>query len=307
VRQKGYSLLGGQLLALLIDAARGERAVRETLLYSQDPPNIGMRNAMRRVKDWFKWVVVSALPLLLGACAGLPRDASLPVNDPNEDMNRRIMAVNQAFLEPAAELVDAVVPDRVHDRVRDFNSNLKEPRIFVNNVLQGRFEAATRTTGRFVVNSLIGVGGLVDIAGREGLQQQSGDFGQTLFVWGVPAGPYVVRPYAGPSTVRDAVGSVVDMFGDPVGWAIGSRVPLSIATSGLQAVEQLGQLKQAKDASIDFYSFVRSGYYQTRRAQLREAIGLSSVVDSPALDDPEAPKAPADSGANSQSPVAPRR
>ena len=77
------------------------------------------------------------------------------------------------------------------------------------------------------------------------------------------------------------------MVADPVGWAIGSQVALSVGTSLLEATERLGQLKQAEDASIDLYSFVRSAYYQTRRAELREAVGLRSAIDSPALDDPD--------------------
>jgi phospholipid-binding lipoprotein MlaA len=177
---------------------------------------------------------------------------------------------------------------------------LKEPRIFVNNLLQGRFDAAHTAAGRFLANSVLGVGGLFDIASRAGLEQKSGDFGQTLFVWGVAEGPYVMRPYLGPSTLRDAVGSAVDMVADPVGWAIGSQVALSVGTSLLEAAEKLGQLKQAEDASIDFYSFVRSAYYQTRRAELREAIGLPSVIDSPALDDPDGPEPASRANAQSQ-------
>jgi len=229
-----------------------------------------------------------AVPLLFAACASVPRDASLPIEDPYEGTNRPIMKANQEILRPAAVVVDAAIPGPVHERLRDFNSNLKEPRIFVNNVLQGRVEAAAHTSARFVMNSVFGVAGLWDIASREGLQQESGDFGQTLFVWGVPAGPYVVRPWLGPATTRDAAGAVVDMFTDPVGYAIGSRVWLSVGQSGLDAAEKLGQLKQAEDASIDFYSFVRSAYYQQRRAELRQAIGQENVVDSPALDDPDA-------------------
>jgi phospholipid-binding lipoprotein MlaA len=105
-----------------------------------------------------------------------------------------------------------------------------------------------------------------------------------------------VRPYLGPSTLRDAVGSTVDMVANPVGWLIGTQIALAttqvavtVGTTSLDAVDRLGQLKQAEDASIDFYSFIRSAYYQTRRAELREALGLPSVVESPAtseLDDP---------------------
>ncbi len=248
---------------------------------------------MRRAQSWVRRAVALAIPLLFAACASVPRDASLPLTDPNEEMNRHIMKANQEILRPAAVVVDAAIPGPVHDRLRDFNSNLKEPRIFVNDVLQGRVEAAAHTTARFAMNSVFGLAGLWDIATREGLPQESGDFGQTLFVWGVPAGPYLVRPWLGPATARDAAGSVVDMFADPVGYAIGSRVWLSVGQSGLDAAEKLGQLKQAEDASIDFYSFVRSAYYQQRRAELREAIGQQNMVDSPALDDPDAEPAPA--------------
>ncbi len=245
---------------------------------------------MRRARGWVHWAIAGALPLVLGACAAFPRDAALPVNDPNEEMNRHIMKANQEILRPAAVVVDAAVPGPIHDRLRDFNSNLKEPRILLNNVLQGRFEAATHTTARMAMNTVFGVAGLFDIATREGLPQESGDFGQTLFVWGMPAGPYVVRPWLGPATARDAFGSVVDMAADPVGYFTGQSLYLSVGTSGLDAVEKLGQLKQAEDASIDFYSFVRSAYYQSRRAELREAIGQQNTVDSPAiLDDPGDP------------------
>ena len=238
-----------------------------------------------------RWVVAGGLALLLGACAGLPRDASLPVDDPHENANRKVMTVNQEALRPVAEFVKTAIPGPVHDRLHDFNGNLKEPRIFVNNVLQGRFEVAAKTGTRFVANSVFGVAGLFDVATPGGLPQQSGDFGQTLFVWGIPEGPYVVRPYLGPATVRDAVGSTVDMVSNPVGLALAPAIAVTVGSAGVDAVDRLGQLKMAEDASIDFYSFIRSSYYQMRRAELREAVGLPPVVDSPALDDPEAESA----------------
>jgi phospholipid-binding lipoprotein MlaA len=263
---------------------------------------------MRCAQNWGRRAAAAALPLLLAACAGVPRDASLPVDDPYEETNRHLMTANQEILRPASVAVNAAVPGPVHDRLRNFNANLKEPRIFINDVLQGRVEAAAHTGARFAMNSVFGVAGLFDIATREGLQQESGDFGQTLFVWGVPAGPYAVRPWFGPSTTRDAVGSTVDMFADPVGWVTGSSVWLSVGTSGLDAVEKLGQLKQAEDASIDFYSFVRSAYYQQRRAELRHAIGQENVVDSPALlDDPDEPASAAATPPPSPPPAASKK
>jgi phospholipid-binding lipoprotein MlaA len=260
-----------------------------------------MRRAQGRPRLMIAWL----LPLLLGACAALPRDASMPVNDPNEDMNRHIMSANQELLRPVSEFVKAAIPGPVHDRLHDLNSNLKEPRIFVNDVLQARFDAAAETSARFVVNSVFGVGGLFDVATPQGLQQQSGDFGQTLFVWGVVEGPYVVRPYLGPSTLRDAIGSTVDMFDNPMGWVLGPQLPLTIGSAGIDAADRLGQLKMAEDASIDFYSFIRSSYYQARRAELREALRLPPVVDSPALDDPEAPAAPSAPAAPTAPPAPP--
>jgi phospholipid-binding lipoprotein MlaA len=218
----------------------------------------------------------------VGACAATPRDAALPLQDPNEQTNRQMLAVNQEMLRPVAEAVQTVVPKPVHDRLHDFNSNLKEPRIFVNNLLQGRLDAASKTAARFAMNTTFGIGGLVDLASREGIPQQTGDFGQTLFVWGVTEGPYMVRPYWGPTTTRDAVGDVVDRFGDPVGLLFGSQLVIAVTSASLDTVVRLGQLKMAEDASIDFYAFLRSSYYQTRRAQLREAIGQENVIDSPA-------------------------
>jgi phospholipid-binding lipoprotein MlaA len=258
-----------------------------------------MKRDMHRAQGWGKWAIAWALAALLSACAGASRDASLTVSDPNEEMNRRVLAANQQVLRPVSEVVKAAVPGPVHDRLHDLNSHLKEPRIFVNDLLQLRFEAAAHTAGRFVVNSTLGLGGLFDIASEHGLPQQSGDFGQTLFVWGVSEGPYMMRPYLGPATLRDAVGSTVDMVGNPLGWLIGTQIAITIGTTTLDAVDRLGQLKAAEDASIDFYSFIRSSYYQMRRAELREAIGLQTAVESPATSDIEDAVADA-----SQSPTA---
>jgi phospholipid-binding lipoprotein MlaA len=257
----------------------------------------GMKRVMRCAQGRLRRAIACVLLLLLSACAGAHRDASLPVSDPNEQTNREVMAANQAVMRPVSEAVKAVIPGPVHDRLHDLNSNLKEPRIFVNDVLQLRFEAAAHTAGRFIVNSTVGLGGLLDVAGREGVAQESGDFGQTLFVWGMHEGPYVVLPYLGPSTLRDAVGSTVDMVGNPLGWLVATQIALSttqlavsVGTTTVDATDRLGQLKMAEDASIDFYSFIRSSYYQMRRAELRQALGLPNVVESPAtaeLDDPD--------------------
>jgi len=243
---------------------------------------------MRRAQAWVTRSLACLLPVVVSGCASMPRDASLPIDDPNEALNRKIFAVNEAVLRPPADVIKVVTPGPIHDRLHDLNANLKEPRIFANDILQLRFNAAVITLARFVTNSTIGIGGLFDVAGQNGMSQQSGDFGQTLFVWGVPAGPYVVRPFYGPSTLRDSIGFAADSLGDPVAWALGGLYgwPPAVGMGGLEATVRLRELKQAEEASIDFYSFLRSDYYQTRRADLREAIGLPAEVASPATSSP---------------------
>jgi phospholipid-binding lipoprotein MlaA len=243
---------------------------------------------MRRAERWTAGLGAAALAALVSACAGVPRDASLPINDPNEHFNRGVLRLNQVVLDPAATAVKTV-PGTIRDRLQDLDGNLKEPRVLGNNILQGRFNAAGITIGRIIFNTTFGLGGLFDVASQGGLPRQSGDFGQTLFVWGVPSGSYVVSPYFGPSTQRDSVGGIVDTVADPVGWVAGGMFfgwPWSIGSGGLSAVAHLAQWKQAESSSVDFYSFLRSSFYQTRRAQLREALGLPPQIESPATPGP---------------------
>src|SRR5262249_20358536 len=122
---------------------------------------------MRRARPWSKWATAWVTALLVSACASAPRDASLPISDPNEQANRQVLAANQRILGPLSEGVRTAVPGPVPERVHDLNSNLKEPRTLVNNVLQLRFDAAARTTTRFVLNSTFGIGGLFDVADRQ--------------------------------------------------------------------------------------------------------------------------------------------
>jgi len=229
--------------------------------------------------------------MLLAGCAGAQRDPMAQINDPNEAGNRQALAVNQAIFGPLSSGYHAAAPSIVQQVIANVSSNLSEPRVFANDILQLRFGAGATTVGRFVVNSTFGVGGLFDVASMGGLPKQSGDFGQTLFVWGVDDGPYMVSPLLGPSDARDAVGFVVDKVTDPAAWAFSAEwgLPASLGVGGLDFVTQLDQLKQAQDSSIDFYSFLRSSYYQTRRAQLREAVGLPVSVETPADFSPATP------------------
>jgi phospholipid-binding lipoprotein MlaA len=259
---------------------------------------------MSRAEIWMGCLGAVGLATLVSSCAGVPHDTALPVYDPWEQTNRVVLKGNQIVLDPVATVVKQT-PGPVLNRIRDLNDNLNEPRIFGNDILQGRFGAAGITLQRFVFNSIFGLGGLVDVATPGGLPMQTGDFGQTLFVWGVAAGPYVVRPYYGPATLRDSIGGAVDTIGDPLGFVVGYWLvgwPWAVGTAGVSAVAHLGQWKQAENASIDFYSFLRSDFYQTRRADLREALGLPPGVESPATPGPApAAKAAARPAQGSQS------
>ena len=129
--------------------------------------------------------------------ASLPGDEA-EVFDPFEKMNRstfeRNMRFNHSVIYPAAKAYHNVVPEPVRNSIDNFVSNLDEPFVFANDLLQLRLEAATTTVGRFAINSTVGVGGLFDVATKQKLPQQSGDFGQTLYVWGMRNSPYLVLP-----------------------------------------------------------------------------------------------------------------
>jgi phospholipid-binding lipoprotein MlaA len=222
--------------------------------------------------------------LFLAGCASMPRQPSTRIDDPYEAANRKSLAFNQSVFGPISRGYHAATPPVIRQGIGNVSANLNEPRIFANDLLQLRLGAGSKTVARFLVNSTFGVGGLFDVATTGNIPKQSGDFGQTLFVWGVDDGPYLVSPFFGPATARDTVGLVVDELGDPASWALSATFgnPAAFGLAGLDFVTQVDQLKQAEDSSIDFYSFLRSSYYQTRRAQLREAVGLPSNVESPA-------------------------
>ena len=147
--------------------------------------------------------------------ASLPGDAG-EVSDPFEKMNRstfeRNMRFNHSVIYPAAKAYHNVVPEPVRNSIDNFVSNLDEPFVFANDLLQLRLEAATTTVGRFAINSTVGVGGLFDVATKQKLPQQSGDFGQTLYVWGMRNSPYLVLPVIGPTNVRDLIGTTVELL-----------------------------------------------------------------------------------------------
>jgi phospholipid-binding lipoprotein MlaA len=202
-------------------------------------------------------------------------------NDPFEDTNRKIFEFNQTVdrnvLVPVAKAYRTALPDPVRDSVRDFLNNLREPLVFVNDTLQGEFGRAATTVGRFVINSTIGIGGLVDVAGRWGTPFHEEDLGLTLGVWGIPEGPYIVVPVLGPSTPRDLGGQVAEGFGDPWNRLVTGNpwtlYWIPFVRGGVAGIDQRSRYIETLDdierTSLDYYATIRSLYRQRRAALIR--------------------------------------
>jgi phospholipid-binding lipoprotein MlaA len=189
-------------------------------------------------------------------------------NDSFEIFNRKVFAFNDTLdrvvLKPVAKTYTAVVPDPLEKGILNVFSNFNEITNVVNGLLQAKFSEAGRDSARFVINTTIGVGGLFDVAQRAGLEKSEGeDFGQTLAVWGVAEGPYLMLPFVGPSTLRDAPSKFVDNFANPVGYHDNVSVRNSARALDLLAVR--ADLLSLDDViSGDRYLFVRDVYLQRR-------------------------------------------
>lgn len=238
----------------------------------------------------------------------LPLAGAAPTrSDPLRGFNRRSFAFNsvldRVLIGPVARGYRRIVPGPLRRGLGNAVANLREPATVINAALQGRPKVATRATARFVANSTVGLLGLFDVAGKGGLERQPADLGQTLGRYGVAPGPYIYLPVVGPTTVRDGIGSVVSLLGDPVSHATGGPAT-EFATSrsvvrGLNArADNDATLKAVMEESTDPYATVRSSYLQNRAALVREATGAEEVLpefepsdpqSDPAAAPPEAP------------------
>ncbi len=224
--------------------------------------------------------------MLLAGCASVPpeddpvaRAAYEEANDPLEPLNRGIFTFNQGvdtmFIRPAAEAYRGLTPRFARDRVNDALDNLGAPLDAGNNLLQGDFRNAGVMVLRLLVNTTFGVFGIMDVATPMGLVAKKEDFGQTLAVWGIGEGPYLVLPLLGPSNPRDAVGFAVDSFLDPVDRiAVNNDAEgFTIARTGVRVIaareEMLDVLDDIERTSLDYYSAIRSLYRQRRDAEIR--------------------------------------
>ena len=231
---------------------------------------------------------LAALTLLLSACA-TPPPADDPdavaefaeINDPLEPMNRKIFAFNEVLddyvLVPAARVYRFLTPRLLRDRIADALANVKSPLIVGNDLMEGNVSRAGVALARFVLNSTFGVGGLMDVAKPMGLPGHTADLGQTLAVWGVGEGPYLVLPLFGPSNFRDAAGLGAETFLDPLTYYLDDNKMRWVSTTrfiigGLSQREAyIETIDDIKRTSLDYYSALRSLKRQSRDAQIRDA------------------------------------
>jgi phospholipid-binding lipoprotein MlaA len=204
--------------------------------------------------------------------------------DPYEGFNRTVFSFNSGvddyFLKPVTKGYRFVTPDFVENRVSSFFSNLLEIRNLLNSLLQGKGGQAVNHMGRFVFNSTIGLAGLFDPASNIGIEKIDGeDFGQTLGVWGVKSGPFIMLPFLGPSNVRDGLSIPVDMYADPANYLenTASRDGLTF----LEVVDTRAKLLEVeKLLSGDRYVFIRDAYLQRRNYLVKDGEVIDTFGDN---------------------------
>jgi len=267
----------------------------------------GYRIELPSWRAGFAFVLVLLFPLLAG-CATPPNDPEARAdfaarNDPLEPTNRQIFAADEFLdrnaMKPVAQAYRDYVPDVVQHRLHDLLANLQDPVIEVNDLLQGNFARGWVTFQRFAINSTIGGLGLFDVAADWDLPFHDADYGQTLAVWGIGEGPYLVLPILGPSNLRDAVGSGMGFFLDPLSFVGGTNALIANyargATNGIDdRAQHLDTLDDLEKNSLDFYATLRSVYRQHRAFEIAQALGKtepapaesSVTLGAPGLLDP---------------------
>jgi phospholipid-binding lipoprotein MlaA len=234
---------------------------------------LGFWLAMRRVRG----LLLGLCALALAGCATAPASPDA-ANDPYEQTNRDMLKFNgkvdKYFVIPTVGVYFILVPEGGRRGVHNFLGNLALPTIFVNDMLQGELSRAGKSMWRLVINSTVGAGGFFDPASKIGVSGHGEDFGQTLAVWGVKEGPYLVLPFFGPSNPRDAAGMVVDAAMDPTNqipfkqhiWWSAGREYFALLDFRAQTYQTIQGIQRS---SVDYYSSLRSLYRQLRNEQIR--------------------------------------
>jgi phospholipid-binding lipoprotein MlaA len=225
------------------------------------------------------WLAIAAA---LGGCAATPSRV-----DPFEPFNRAMFAIHEPIdnhvVRPALQAYVDYVPRAIRQPISNVFNNIDDFFSGLNSLLQGKTEQAGHDFGRVTVNSVMGLGGLIDFASEAGIPRSNEDFGQTFGVWGAPPGPYLFVPLFGPTTVRDGTGFVVRIYLGPVGYI--GNVPLRNSLYGLGAADLRAQALDTQTvfdtAALDRYVFVRRAYLQRREFLIHDG------RPPPRLDDDE--------------------
>ncbi len=235
----------------------------------------------------FRQKVLRALALgfyLLAAGCSKPPEISTGTYDPFEAQNRQVhkvnLALDRAVLKPVSTGYGTAIPRPLRRGISNVSDNLDAPADIVNNILQVRPRNALTTTARFVINSTLGVAGIFDVASQMGLEEKPTDFGETLFVWRVPEGPYTELPVLGPATARHGLGRVVDILTNPTRLITASPAEdIVTATSVGNILDTRYTNRDTIDGlyyeSSDSYAQLQSIYLQNRRFVLRRNAGIA--------------------------------
>ena len=214
--------------------------------------------------------IIFALSMAISGCA-TTKTSEQPKSenkaDPYENFNRKMFAFNSSVDEhvakPISDSYKSVTPQVVQTGIANFFNNLKNINVIINDILQAKFSQSMHDTGRIALNTTLGIGGLIDVAKHAGLEQNEEDFDQTLAVWGVSPGSYLVLPFIGPSTTRGVHGSIFDAATSPTTYTI-IGVPINmISMVNTRAIAD-GSLKFINEAALDPYVFTRESFMQWR-------------------------------------------
>lgn len=246
--------------------------------------------ALKRCRTRLLWPLL-CLGTLAGCASSSTLERAADPRDPFEPLNRSVYAFNdgldRAVVRPVARAYKDQVPEVMQQGISNLFSNAKYPVTLANNVLQAKPGAALNDLGRLLLNTTLGLGGLLDVATRAGLERYDEDFGQTLGYWGVPAGPYVVVPFLGPYTLRDGFGSLADDFAEPRGYLEDTSTRWSVwAVDKFERRVRLLDADAVLERTGDGYAFVRSAYLQRREFQVRDGnVPIEDPIDD-TIDDP---------------------
>lgn len=240
-------------------------------------------------------MMLLALCLCFSVLTGCATSANRVAHDPIEPFNRGVYkfngAVDAALIQPVTTAYRTVTPRFAQKGVRNFFGNLSDAWSTVNSILQFKGREAGNSFFRVVVNTLFGLGGVIDVASEAQIPKSKQDFGLTLRRWGVPAGPYLVLPFVGPSTLRDAIALPVDIKGHPLS-AI-NHLPTYYSAAGLNFLSQRAEIDDAaklvKQSGMDPYIFLRDSYLKQRGVEIATGEGADAGSGGyiPALDDEE--------------------